>query len=1296
MSDLTRPSAEASRLLAWDAPFLPEPHLVGTAGSVAGSLEPARGVGLAAVKRWPRGQRAAVALQLVAAAHFLFERGWYPARGLLRRVRIRSDGTGAWLRLPALPIWRLDNQVLQRHLRATAEGDTGILARLLTPLVSMLLPECQTRLVRASRTKAAWEAPGAWVAVLVADGRTGAALEHPGGRGRALWSRRFALPGPGVYWVEEAELVEALAARVRLASAPDLEVVAGPLEEADVARLHARAAAADRDCVLLTLLAQPRAAALPLDGGAESVWVLASRPELTAAWIAAAVASGLSRPVLARALLEVGAARGFALEPPAAATAPHREVLASTLARRALAWLASAPIGLGADELETLDPGAADGLLELERLGLAASCAGRWVAGAGRQASDPEKLSAMATHLPRRSPAHQAALVALHDRLAEVAGWCEESLETGEVAAVWAVAAPGATTPLRLAAAEAALAFGRLRDAVARLEAVAEAERDDRWWVLLAEWAEQAGLPARASEAWKRGIGRALPSRLRARWLAVGAARARRGGDRPAAHRALLEAVALGGPTETEMSLELAALDGITALQLLRRNAGKGWSSDLKTRYLHLLGLACTEQDRHMAAATAYRAALRSSDGANLRRLGDIHSDLGSRAIVLQHGVSAERHLQLAERWLDRCGSQRAVTVARSNRAVLASDRLDWRLARELILASRALRGGVEDSAYWLEELELARADLARGQVATVQADVARLSNGIRPWAHHQILSRAMAALRGHLALGKGDLERVAQILPEVDEDEGQLFAALVAADGGADPPPGLPRIWGLSLTAAMLAAWRRGEDGAALALARRAMSQWPREAAVGLARLAVILARNWESLGEAWEEIQRAAEEVLTAADLDGWAESLRPPWGSDPVRTVTALDEILHSGSDALAPARLEALAVTLGLRFLELRRGSAVLGSWGQGEDGAEELGCGPTTVRLAGRRSALAQACSRLLARHLADCVEESTWPQALRSSELVGRSAALDEVRRQIARLGPLPLNVLIQGEPGTGKELVARELHVASGRRGEFVPLNCAGLPAALLEAELFGVVRGAYTGADRDRQGLVEAAEGGTLFLDEVGELPLELQGKLLRLLQEHEVRRVGATRSRVVEVRFLAATNRDLVAAVKAGHFREDLFYRLAVTVITIPPLRERPEDIEELAHRITASRAVRLGRPGARLASAAIDVLRRGRWPGNVRELESMIERALAQARPGEVLGPDRFAAVVPPEEARATPRSSWHLALEDFRKTYFTQLLQECRGNRSAAARRAGMSRQALLYQLRELGLGRRDD
>jgi transcriptional regulator with PAS, ATPase and Fis domain len=325
---------------------------------------------------------------------------------------------------------------------------------------------------------------------------------------------------------------------------------------------------------------------------------------------------------------------------------------------------------------------------------------------------------------------------------------------------------------------------------------------------------------------------------------------------------------------------------------------------------------------------------------------------------------------------------------------------------------------------------------------------------------------------------------------------------------------------------------------------------------------------------------------------------------------------------------------------------------------------------------------------LLARLLSAVLGDAALPQIPAAGQLIGSSPAIARVREEIGRWAALPVTVLIVGEPGTGKELVARELHVAGRRRGAFVPVNCAGIPAALLEAELFGVTRGAFTGADRDRPGLVEAAEGGTLFLDEVGELPIELQGKLLRLLQEREIRRVGATHTRTVDVRFVAATNRDLPSAVAAGAFRQDLYYRLAVAVIAVPGLRSHPDDIDELAGNIVADLSVRFGRPGVRLSQAALGRLRAAAWPGNVRELESVLARAVASARPGEVIGPDRFPQLEPAAEVTSGSLPAWPQALDAFRRDYFRRVLERTGGNRSQAARAAGISRQTLLYHLRQ--------
>jgi DNA-binding NtrC family response regulator len=228
-------------------------------------------------------------------------------------------------------------------------------------------------------------------------------------------------------------------------------------------------------------------------------------------------------------------------------------------------------------------------------------------------------------------------------------------------------------------------------------------------------------------------------------------------------------------------------------------------------------------------------------------------------------------------------------------------------------------------------------------------------------------------------------------------------------------------------------------------------------------------------------------------------------------------------------------------------------------------------------------------------------------------DLIGASPAIQEVFGLLATVAPTDLTVLIEGETGTGKELFAEELHNQSGRRdGPFVVVDCASLPAGLIESELFGHKRGAFSGADRDRVGALVEADGGTVFFDEIGELPLELQTRLLRVIDRREVRRVGGSRSRTVDVRMVAATNRNLEEEVRAGRFRQDLYFRLVVARLTLPPLRERPEDIPVLARHFL--RTFGSVDPDAVLTDEVIQSLVRRKWPGNVRQLRNFIERVV----------------------------------------------------------------------------------
>lgn len=238
-------------------------------------------------------------------------------------------------------------------------------------------------------------------------------------------------------------------------------------------------------------------------------------------------------------------------------------------------------------------------------------------------------------------------------------------------------------------------------------------------------------------------------------------------------------------------------------------------------------------------------------------------------------------------------------------------------------------------------------------------------------------------------------------------------------------------------------------------------------------------------------------------------------------------------------------------------------------------------------------------------------------------EMVGRSAALDAISGQVAMVAPTDSTVLILGESGTGKELVARELHRRSGRaERQLIKVNCAAIPRELYDSEFFGHVRGSFTGAMRDRVGRFELADGGTIFLDEIGEIPLDLQSKLLRVLQEGEVQRVGEERTRKVNVRIIAATNRDLQQESAAGRFRSDLYYRLSVFPIKVPPLRHRKDDIPLLTEHFLIQLARRLGRPMPRLTVANVQQLQRYDWPGNIRELQHVLERAIITSVDGRL--------------------------------------------------------------------------
>ncbi len=307
-----------------------------------------------------------------------------------------------------------------------------------------------------------------------------------------------------------------------------------------------------------------------------------------------------------------------------------------------------------------------------------------------------------------------------------------------------------------------------------------------------------------------------------------------------------------------------------------------------------------------------------------------------------------------------------------------------------------------------------------------------------------------------------------------------------------------------------------------------------------------------------------------------------------------------------------------------------------------------------------------------------------------SKQFVAGSVPMQDVLELAARVAPLDTTVLLRGESGTGKEFIVRMIHDESPRAaGSFVSINCAALTETLLESELFGHVRGAFTGAVRDKAGLFEVASDGTLFLDEVGEVAPTVQAKLLRALQEREIRRVGAERTISVNARVVAATNRDLRAAVAAGAFREDLYFRLGGFVITVPPLRDRREDIPLLVHDFLRRAAQRVKKDVQAVSAEALTALMRYGWPGNVRELEHAVERAVIVAR-GDTIRPRDL----PPEISQTAPRrvSDDSLDLHEQERAMIARALERFRGNRREAAEALKISTVTLWRRVKQYGLG----
>lgn len=618
-----------------------------------------------------------------------------------------------------------------------------------------------------------------------------------------------------------------------------------------------------------------------------------------------------------------------------------------------------------------------------------------------------------------------------------------------------------------------------------------------------------------------------------------------------------------------------------------------------------------------------------------------------------------------------------------------------------------------------LAGVNLAEVRLRRGQLAGVEpilaaTTLANLRAGNRlGLLHDEILWVRFDLVRGDL---EGALARCRRALPEAHElGGGRCVAQFVAL--GARAAGWLGRAEeAASLLALAGDAWRLDlepeEHPFVLSLAGRHAAAREAAEASPFAELATPLVRGeaprraaWSAL-DALEPFRRArlvldAETVAPgstprAARAD--AAALLRRLGAPGLAALVARDEerawrslgayCARPAGDATALAELFA-AVGHPEAELRLRCGTVerrLVEGAARGDAGELTAPCGEGELVL--RAEAVDEPLRALFALLLRDLPGPSAVaPRAGRRSTLLGESPALATALDRLARFADSELPVLILGENGTGKELAAKLVHGGSARRArDLVPFNCAGLVESLQLSELFGHARGAFTGADRAHVGVFEQAQGSSLFLDEIGDLPLSAQGAILRALQEREIRRVGESVPRKVDVRIVAATNRDLERMVEEERFRQDLYFRLKVATVVLPPLRERGGDVLLLAEHFLD--ALRARRPSLRLTPEARRALAGHSWPGNVRELRHVLEAAALLTDDGRI-APEHLDLSARPAEA---PASAYHRSLEDARRRMMAEALEAAAGNRAAAARRLGMSRQNFSYLAKKLGLG----
>lgn len=868
--------------------------------------------------------------------------------------------------------------------------------------------------------------------------------------------------------------------------------------------------------------------------------------------------------------------------------------------------------------------------------------------------------------------------------------------------------AAGGSLPAWLEALEAEreLAGGRPEEAAGRLQRAAEsagASAPERRAALL-RLAEVCGLCGRRAEAGRRaaawrGQFPDAPAGERVRALRVEAASRAREGEHEAALDLLSEADRIGAALPTAQRVE-------TALERAGVYSLAGRLREEKETYDRWRALVLEEQDDSLTARLLSREALGLCDrrefAAAVARLEEalavMRDDPVERARILLDLATTLYHagrpdscaslLDEAIALAGAAGREDLVRTARGNRLEIAINRGNWEAASEEIEALLASAREECDPLRILVALHhRSRLALRRGHLESAGRD----NEEARSLAHR---------LADRIEIGELWLEEGDRLLYGRN-----LEAAREAYEAAAAQPP--------DRSHGELRARERLRELSWRATGRPPESAWSDlDGLFGRDEYAAAeTAARWRVLfgepaagGPAAEHLRRA-ERILRSRGGSVLADRVFGPGQASGAVPADALRCLRAAVAGAFAGDERETPLPALGLSGLVITDGrgqsTVSLGQAAAGPGVSRRLEAGAATYELSlwpavpeETADAIAWTLETLLFRFLPPA-PPSDFAEGWRRLNVVAADASMEEPYRRLVRFAPQSVTVLVLGESGSGKEAVALAVHALSPRAlRPFVPVNISAIPPALLESELFGHARGAFTGADRDRSGLYEEAAGGTIFFDEIGDLSLPLQAKLLRALQEREIRRVGENRSRPVDVRVVSATSRDLVREVESGRFREDLYYRLHVAVIRLPPLRERGRDALLLARHFLSRYAKEYGRGDLQFAPEALTALSAHGWPGNVRELQNAIAQAAALAESEGVVLPALLPEPVRRQKRSAGRSEDYRSRVNAHRRDLITEALERAEGNRSRAARDLGLSRQALLYLIRELNVAPR--